>query len=247
MKTETDIRHAMRALPENTLIELYEEDFDRLSQSGQLTRSYAIRVFSILLYAQEALSPEALIQATAGRISQRGETMTLAKMIDICFNRVVLDLQLNAVRFAHTSFQEFLETRAEFAPHFVHRVAAISCLNSCLEGSRTGMVTDLSPKNDFHHYSAFYWAEHCRITISSGAGDLVTGKMQQFVFDGGDVALGLVGWIQEVKRFTKNLPSDHALAKELNAVIHSGGSPLFTACVFGLTTITDDLCTRKRL
>ena len=241
MKTEADIRSAMRALPINTLNELYEEDFTQMSKSGQHARSYAIQVFSMLLCTQEALSPEALIQAMAKTVSLQGKTMTLAEMIDICLNLVVLDSELNVLRFAHISFQEFLETKAEFAPHYVHRVAATSCLDLCLEGFPTGMETDLSPKDNFHHYSAVYWAEHCRITIANGANDSIISKMQEFVFEGGDVALGFVDWIQEVNKFTKNLPNDHALTKELYSVIHSGGSPLFTACVFGLAPIVDAL------
>ncbi len=241
MRTEADIRSAMRALPKSTLNEIYEEDFNRLSESGKRTRSFAIQVFSILLCAQEVLSPEALIQATAKTVSQQEETMTLAKMIDVCFNLVVIDSELNVLRFAHVSFEEFLETRAEFAPHYVHRMAASSCLELCLQGLPRGMETDMSPKDDFHHYSAVYWAEHCRVTISHGSDDLVTCKMQEFVFDGGDVALSFVDWIQQVDSFTKILPNDHALAKELNSVIHSGGSPLFTACVFGLAPIIDHL------
>ncbi len=241
MKTEADIRSAMRALPKNTLNELYEEDFSRMSKSGQHARSYAIQVFSMLLCAQEALSPEALIQAMAKTVSQQGETMNLAEVIDICFNLVVLDSELNVLRFAHISFHEFLETRAEFAPHYVHRVAATRCLDLCLEGLPTGMESDLSPKDNFHHYSAVYWAEHCRIMIVNGADDSISSKMQEFVFDAGDVALGFLDWIQEVNKFTKKLPNDHALAKKLYSVINSGGSPLFTACVFGLAPIIDEL------
>lgn len=240
-RTEADIRSAMRALPKSTLNEIYEEDFNRLSKSGKHTRSFAMQVCSILLCAQEVLSPEALIQATANTFSQQEETVTLAKMIDVCFNLVVVDSELNVLRFAHISFQEFLETRAEFAPHYVHRVAASSCLDLCLEGLPRDMATDMSPKDNFHHYSAVYWAEHCKVTIVNGPDDLVTSKMQEFVFDGGDVALGFFDWIQEVDSFTKILPNDHALAKELSSVIHSGGSPLFTACVFGLAPIIGHL------
>ena len=126
----------MRGLPKNTLNELYEENFAQMSKSGQYTRDYAIHVFSMPLCVQEALSPEVLIQAMTRTVSEQEETMTLAKMIDICFNLVVLDSELNVLRFAHPSFQEFLETREEFAPYYVHRIAAIRCLDSCLEAYR---------------------------------------------------------------------------------------------------------------
>ena len=170
--------------------------------------------------------------------------MNLPRMIDICLNQVVLDSELNVLRFAHISFQEFLETRVEFAPQCVHRVAATACLDSCLEGPPRGMENDPCPKNDFHHYSAVYWAEHCSISILNEADHLITSKMKEFVFDEGDVAPGFIDWVEEVTKFIKKLGNDHALAKELHSVINSDCSPLFTACIFGLTPIIDDLANR---
>ncbi|KAL9063940.1 MAG: hypothetical protein Q9161_009193, partial [Pseudevernia consocians] len=242
MKTEADIKSAMRALPTKTLNELYEEDFALLSQTGQHSRGYATQVFSMLLCMQEALSPETLIQALAKTISLQGEEMTITKMIDICSNLVVWDSELNVLRFAHMSFQEFLEkTRDEFARRNVHRVAAMNCLDSCLQGSPREIETNLSPKDNFDHYSAVYWAEHCRIAIDSGNDDLIRMKMLEFVFDEGDTALSFFDWLQAVNNFSKKLPNYHALAKDLDSVINSRDSPLFTACVFGLAPIIDEL------
>lgn len=167
--------------------------------------------------------------------------MTLTKMINICSDLVVHDFELNVVRFAHISFQEFLEARPEFAPHHVHRVAAESCLQSCLEGLPTGMESDLSPKNNFYHYSTVYWAEHCGIASVHGAENSIVRKLQEFVFDGDDVGLGFIDWVQEVNKFREKFPRDHVLAKKPNSVVSSGGSPLFTACSFGLAPIMADL------
>ena len=241
MKTEADVRNAMRTLPKNTLDELYEEAFAQIPKSGQFAQSYATQAFSMLLCAQEALSPEALLQVMARIALQHGEMMTLDKMIDICLDLVVLDSELNVLRFAHISFQEFLETRAEFTPHNVHKVAAATCLDFCLEGLSRGMESELSPKDHFHHYSAVYWAEHCRVTVVDEADHLITNKMEEFVFDGDDVALDFVDWMHDVNHLFKKLPNDHPLGKALNSVLHSGGSPLFTACVFGLASIVDHL------
>ena len=243
MKTEADIKSAMRALPTKTLDELYEEDFALLSQAGQYSRCYATQVFSILLCMQEALCPKALIQALAKTISQQGqgEEMTTTKMIDICSNLVVWDSELNVLRFAHMSFQEFLETREEFVPCNVHRVAATNCLDSCLQGFPKEIETNLSPKDNFDHYSAVYWAEHCRIAIDSGKDDLLRMKLLEFVLDEGDTALSFVDWLQAVNNFAEKLPNDHALAKSLDSVINSRDSPLFTACVFGLAPVIHEL------
>ena len=239
--TETDIRRAVQALSRSNLDELYADDFIRISNSGQHTRECATQVFSMLLCAQEALSPEALIQVTTRAASHKGETMNLAKIIDICSNLVVLDSELNMLRFAHISFQEFLETKAEFASYHVHKIAAVSCLDACIQGLPTGMDTNLCPKDNLYHYSAVYWAEHCKITIINRTDAAVTSKMLEFVFDEDDVSLGFIDWIQEVGKFSKKLPNDHALVRQLNSVVHPSGSPLFTACMFGLTPIIDGL------
>lgn len=65
--------------------------------------------------------------------------------------------------------------------------------------------------------------------------------MLDFVFDEGDTALSFVDWLQAVNSFAKKLPNDHALAKNLDSVINSRDSPLFTACVFGLAPVIDEL------
>ena len=241
MKTEADVRDAMWTLPKNTLYQLYEEAFDGIPKSGQYAQSYAMQVFSMLLCAQEALSPEALLQAMAKTNLQHGEIMTVDKMIDICSDLVVVDSELNILRFAHISFQDFLETRAEFTPHNVHKVAAATCLDFCLEGLSRATDSELSPKDHFHHYSAVYWAEHCRITVIKEADDLITNKMEEFVFDGDDISLDFVDWMRNVNHLVKKLPNCHPLGKALNSLLHSGGSPLFTACVFGLASIVEHL------
>ena len=69
----------------------------------------------------------------------------------------------------------------------------------------------------------------------------VTSKMREFIFDEGDVSLAFVDWMEEVSKLIKKVPHDHTFAKELDSMIHSGDSPLFTACVFGLNPIFDDL------
>ena len=241
MKTEADIENAMRVLPRNTLNELYEEDFAQSSQTGQHSRGYATQVFSILLCTQEALSPEALIQALAKTFSQQKEEMDISKMIHICSNLIVLDSELNVLRFAHISFQDFLETREEFKSPNVHRIAAACCLDSCLQGLPSGIEADLWPKDNFDHYSAVYWAEHCRVATVSGDDKLIRGKVLEFVFDGGDIALSFVDWIQAVNKFANRLPNDHALAKWLHSVPNPHDSPIFTACVFGLAPVIEEL------
>ena len=241
LKTEADIRNTMRALSTETLNDLYDNSFTRITESGRNTREYAKQIFSVLLCAQEALSPEALIQATTSADSQQGEAMTLAKIFDICLNLVVLDSELKVLRFTHASFQDYLEKKAEFSQHNVHKEAAKYCLDLCLKGLPPSMEINSSPKDSFYHYSAVHWAEHCRIAIVDGHNVPIISKMQEFVFHENDVSLGFVDWIQEVGKFAKELPRDHRLLKELNSLTSLDCSPLLTACVFGLIPIVNHL------
>ncbi|KAL8736090.1 MAG: hypothetical protein Q9181_002565 [Wetmoreana brouardii] len=240
LKTEVDIRDAMRTLPKHTLQDIYEADFTQMSAAGQHTRRSAVQVFALLLCAQEALSPEAVIQALAKTLPEQREITTSA-LFDICLNLVVLDTELNTLRFAHASFQEFLATKEEFAPCNVHKIASISCLDTCLEGLPIKVDEKLSPKDDFYHYSTLYWPEHCKLSMIEGDEDSVANKMREFVFDEGDVALTFDAWMDDISKLTKNMRNDHPLARELYAITHTGGSPLFTACVFGLMPILEDL------
>ncbi|KAI4129581.1 MAG: hypothetical protein LQ338_002155 [Usnochroma carphineum] len=244
--SETDVRNALRQIPGSTLDGLYEESFSRISKAGQYAQDCATKIFRLLLCTQEPLSPEAVIQAIDTGSPQRGEPMDLSKMIHICCNFIVLDTELKILRFVHVSFQEFLQTKADFAPQSTHRAVALSCLDLCLQGSPQGMENGLSPKENFHHYSAIYWAEHCRLTGINGGDDFLTSRMHEFVFDEGDVSLCFLDWIENVNKFAKFLPRDHPLAKSLNSITQSTDGPLFTACAFGLPTVVDRLAYTER-
>ena len=241
MKTEADIRNAMGILPNDTLYDLYEDNLTQIKASGQHTRQYATQVFSLLLCAEEALSPKALIQATARTTAQQRETMTMTRILDICFNLIALDSEMNVLRFAHTSFQDYLKTKIEFSSHNVHEVAATTCLQLCLEGLPSGMESGISSKDDFYHYSAVYWAKHCSIALIDGDNTPIITRLRDFVFDEEDVSLGFIDWMQEVGKIVENLSNHHGLAKQLSSVMNSNGSPLFTACAFGLAPILGDL------
>lgn len=240
MKLEADIRNAMQRLSEETLNDLYEGVFSYISKEETQAYALAMRAFSLLLCTQEPLSPEAFLHAVAATAPQHGK-MDLPGLIDICLSLIIVDSELKVVRFTHVSFQEFLELRAEFASHRAHKSVAISCLEQCLQGFPIEMATRLVPKENFRHYSAVYWAKHCRAAETIECDDLIRGKLKEFVFDDDDVALSFVSWLEEIPGLSNQLSRDHPLAKDLCAAIHSGGSPLFTACVFGLGSLVDTL------
>ncbi|KAL8778969.1 MAG: hypothetical protein Q9213_007169 [Squamulea squamosa] len=244
LKTEIDIRSATLTLPRHTLQDIYEADFNRMSTSGQHARKVAVQVFTLLLCAQEALSLEAVLEALGTTTPEQPE-ITISALLNICSNLVVLDTELNVLRFSHISFQEYLTTKKEFALNDIHRIAATCCLNTCLEGPPAVMDKKSPPRTDFYQYSVLYWPEHCRLAMGDGVESNIPVKMREFTFDGDEIALTFIDWMEHIGNLTKTLPNDHALAKELNAVLNTSGSPLFTACIFGLNPVLDDLASRK--
>lgn len=177
-----------------------------MSTSGQHSRGYAVQVFALLLCAQEPLSPEAMVQALGKARSEPCE-ITASALFDICSNLVILDSEVNTLRFAHASFPEFLATKEEFASRNVHQIASINCLDTCLEGSPLEEDGTPLPRPDFYHYSAIYWQEHCRLASIDGLASSVVSKMREYVFDEGDISLTFVDWMGYISRFIRRCPT----------------------------------------
>ena len=77
-------------------------------------------------------------------------------MLNIYFNLIAFNFKLNVLRFAHTSFQDYLETKAKFAQYDAYKVTATSCLNLCLKGLSLDINFNIFFKDSFYLYSAVY-------------------------------------------------------------------------------------------
>ncbi len=237
MQHEIDVRRAMQRLSEDSLNRLYADTFSKISTAEPFTRSTAMRTFSFLLCMQETLSSTAFLTAIARTDSNCQAELKLPDLLKICFNMVVLDSKLNILRFAHVSVQEFLETQPDLATHHAHRLAAMSCLNMCMKGLPVGLEVGLCPAERFYHYSALYWAEHYRVAAVANTSDDLFRMVTEFVFDDEEISLSFVDWLGDAQRFSTALANHHPLKKALSAVMNLDNTPLFTACVFGLTSL----------
>ncbi len=231
----------MRHLPEDTLNQLYAEIFSRISVAEPFARSTAIQTFSFLLCLQEALSPKAFLAAIASTDRDHHTEIKLPDLLNICFNLVVLDTKVNVLRFAHVSVQEFLETQPDLAAHQAHRLAAMSCLKVCMYGSQVELEVKLCPMENFYQYGALYWAKHYRAAAINDSSDDLAHTMKDFVLDDDGTSLCFIAWLNDAQQYYKALANDHPLKKTLSAVMNPAHTPLFTACVFGLTTLLDDI------
>lgn len=237
MQHEIDVRRAMQRLSEDSLNRLYADTFSKISTADPFARSIAMQTFSFLLCMQEILSTTAFLAAIARMDPNRQVELKLHDLLKMCFNMVVLDPKLNVLRFSHVSVQEFLETQPNLAAHHVHRLAAISCLSMCMQGSPVERELELRPMEKFYHYSALYWAKHYEAAAIVGTGDDLFRMMKEFVFDDGEISLSFIDWLDDAQEYSRALSNHHPLKKALSAVVNSCHTPLFTACVFGLISL----------
>lgn len=242
MKLEADVRAAMPKLSSDTLESLYADTFERISTGETFARKIAIQAFSLLMCLQEPLSPAAFLTAIAmADPHHRHLEFNLSDLLDTCFNLVVLDSKLNVLRFAHVSVQEFLESKPDLAPCCNHRLAAMSCLNVCTQYSPAETGLPLCSKEVFYHYGALYWAEHFRLAGATSGTDELFQTLKEFVFNDDEISLSFIGWIDDIREFSKALSRDHPLKTATGAAPSANYSPLFIACAFGLSDLIDEI------
>ncbi len=200
----------------------------------------AARAFSWLLCTYEPLSTAAFVDAVSA-VEISGHKLDLQEILTVCSNLIVVDSQLDTLRFAHVSFKEFLESKQEFGIPSTHSVVASGCLNTVMEHLPLDFRRDLQPDKDFTLYATIYWARHYRYS-SAGSEESLASKLTEFIFDDGqETSYMFQLWLEAVHEASQYLPKSHSLQKYLNAVRSESSTPFFTACVYGLEYISHQL------
>lgn len=214
---------------------LYSDILENLSQTDSLAYTTAARAFSWLLCMREPLPSTAFIDAVSSGIPGNNE-LNLLELLSICSNLIVVDKQLDTLRFAHISFKEFLETKPEFDTSSAHMIPTLNCLETCIHNLPIDIECELHPERDYSLYAVLYWAQH--YTASAAAnGDKAVEKLQEFIF--GDDGFAFQLWLEAANEASKFLPNNHCLKIELNAVMSESQTPYFVACIYGLKDIFD--------
>ena len=76
---------------------------------------------------REPLSSSAFVTAVSLSTPNDRLGTTLPELLFICSNLIVLDSELDTVRFAHAYFQEYLEKHLDFDVVQTNEAAAIAC------------------------------------------------------------------------------------------------------------------------
>ncbi len=168
----------MQRLSKETLDQLFKKTFKQIVDAGAFTHRTAVHAFSWLLCVRQPLRPATFLDALAVTEPAEAERLGVSRLLDVCFNLIVHDQKLDVLRFAHISFQEFLEARPEFTSQHVHRLTAASCLSICMRDSSIDAATvsvDNLPIQSIGLYTSLYWAEHCRFGQARSVSPSLTG------------------------------------------------------------------------
>ncbi len=244
MKHEADIRVSVQRLSKETLDQLYDTAFKQIVDAGAFTHRTAVHAFSWLLCVRQPLRSATFLDALAVTEPAEAERLGVSRLLGVCFNLIVHDQKLDILRFAHISFQEFLEARPEFTSQHVHRLTAASCLSICMRDSNIDAATvsvDNLPIQSIGLYASLYWAEHCRFGQAAHEECNLLQKMEEFVFEDDQISLSFLDWLEDIQHISKSLRNDHPLKKATWAVTNPNNTPLFTACAFGLAKLIDCL------
>ncbi|KAF2259870.1 hypothetical protein CC78DRAFT_585468 [Lojkania enalia] len=151
-KTEYEIDSVMDQLPPTYLDEMYAKMYNDILQMDSRTRDIAFNTFSILLCAQEPLSPKVPVAASCVVIETCLYSLEIDALVDICFSLILVDSKLDAVRFAHLSVQEFLEAKPEFQYQLNHERIAHICLKVCSGTCPTSGDVILGMQENIYQY-----------------------------------------------------------------------------------------------
>ncbi|KAI9655980.1 MAG: hypothetical protein M1821_005041 [Bathelium mastoideum] len=215
-KLESGVKAAMRRLSDKTLSELYADAYDHIFTSNSSARN-----------------------------SEHQDRIELVNLLEVCHNFIVYDSKLNVLRFAHNSIQDFIKGKPDFAMLNVNKLVVLDCLNLCIAGPQSEMQTVAVGFQDAYHYSIMHWAVHCQAADPEFGDDEVWLKMKDFIFDGPDVNLSFIVWLDDISDVVDSLSRDHPLKKPLSAVPNQQQSPLFAGCIFGLVKVVKELASHN--
>lgn len=158
------------------------------------------RAFSWLLYSHEVFTPEVFLLAVL--VIEPGcqvQNLTISQLCDMCCNLIMVDKKINAVRFAYSLVQEYLESKPQFTLQRTNSSAILSCLEAYISYPVSSFNTGLHMSENFSYYVSVYWPEYCRSASNSPDSPETDGKVEEFVFDGDLVSLTFYGWLNDAR------------------------------------------------
>ena len=177
LKLPSLVKQRLGVLPPN-LQKIYEENYSqKLDSYQEEERRIVENAFRFLLCAQEQLSTGGFLKALSV-LDPETPPLSPGLLLDLCFNFIDVDFQLDVFRFAHLSVREYLEAKSSYERTSNHALAAECCVRllssdeivkrgGCVGHIATVETTDPTFWMDtalglinFHDYACIHWAFH---------------------------------------------------------------------------------------
>lgn len=266
LSMESDVRERLGKLPES-LEQTYSEIFHgRIGAERGNGQRLAHQAMMWVMCSGRPLSPDELVAASviALRLSSdpskaEGAGVDIDVILKLCHNLVVVDNQLNVVRFAHLSVQEFLEVNGWDAI-LTNSMAAEVCLSFLLEpekwavdppensqlkdlnGPHLGLQisttaerhSEINPK--LLSYLSCYWPTHVNLCGDGTNSPGVRSLLSKFLGSFETPSQVFVGWYTFVSAARGESPPNWPADARLDL----GSKPLSilpTVCYFGFGEI----------
>lgn len=240
IKHEDDIEQELGRLPK-TLEGSYDVIFKRIQDSAPKSRSVADSVIRWLLCARCPLKSWAFITAVSVDFEGRHSILSIAQLLHMCCNLVILDAELDRFRFAHLSVREYMERREEHGDFNNHAHAMARFLDTYINNR----VSVIGENDIFLRYSTIYWPIHCQHLKSNQLSEDLKAKLRNFDFSDHDAA-PVTKWAFSVEKIYESMSWTDSLKDMLRQAREALNSPptvLFIACYLGLCLILDLLTT----
>ena len=132
----------------------------------------------LLLCSQNTLRTKLfLVFVSSSANKERSLDLSVDALLDICFNLIVQDAELDVFRFSHLSVREYFEEKAEFEPDLNYAFASEYCLGALTSRpnsfTESVLPTSLMEKHEdsqfvtyINEYACLYWTRHvCKSRI----------------------------------------------------------------------------------
>ena len=121
------VKQRLGMLPPN-LQKIYEENYSQKLESYQEEeRRIVVNAFRFLLCVRGKLHTGGLLQALSV-FNPENPPLSPDLLLDLCFNFIDVDHQLDVFRFAHLSVREYLEAKTDYERTSNHALAAECCV-----------------------------------------------------------------------------------------------------------------------
>ena len=220
--------------------ETYTERFDEYQEEEA---AIAQSVLRWLICSQLPLNTETFLALASSSAYQR-PTVSVSRddLLDLCFNLVVHDAELNIFRFSHLSVREYLESTEYYDLERCHAFAAEYCLRILTydlhidqthwKDDEVYDVKSLADDSGVDRYVCIYWPRHLKQSGLQRHLEPLKTLFCAFTMDEQITFSHFSRWNGKTSRLYVNTHNNSKYSRQ-NMVIGFPSDPLFVACVWG--------------